>query len=118
MFIVLDLYIVLYCLCLCFFFFKQKTAYEMRISGWSSDVCSSDLRVSCMAMIDPEAGLCCLFSDQYSAGPIYFSPGSRAISAMTDTDWESTAMTTAARSASLRPAVRQFVSSHRNRHHR
>src|SRR3546814_6064927 len=36
------------CLCfftfvLCFFFFKQKTAYEMRISDWSSDVCSSDL---------------------------------------------------------------------------
>src|SRR3546814_973523 len=29
---------------LCFFFFKQKTAYEMRISDWSSDVCSSDLR--------------------------------------------------------------------------
>src|SRR3546814_1933614 len=31
------------------FFFKQKTAYEMRISDWSSDVCSSDLR-------DDEAG--------------------------------------------------------------
>src|SRR3546814_2229773 len=32
------------CLCvLFFFFFKQKTAYEMRISDWSSDVCSSDL---------------------------------------------------------------------------
>src|SRR3546814_2412206 len=29
--------------CLSFFFFKQKTAYEMRISDWSSDVCSSDL---------------------------------------------------------------------------
>src|SRR3546814_10201729 len=28
----------------CFFFFKQKTAYEMRISDWSSDVCSSDLK--------------------------------------------------------------------------
>src|SRR3546814_1983617 len=28
---------------LLFFFFKQKTAYEMRISDWSSDVCSSDL---------------------------------------------------------------------------
>src|SRR3546814_4478396 len=28
---------------MCFFFFKQKTAYEMRISDWSSDVCSSDL---------------------------------------------------------------------------
>src|SRR3546814_4346566 len=27
----------------CFFFFKQKTAYEMRISDWSSDVCPSDL---------------------------------------------------------------------------
>src|SRR3546814_10128064 len=31
-----------YCVCWCFFF-KQKTAYEMRISDWSSDVCSSDL---------------------------------------------------------------------------
>src|SRR3546814_19437535 len=31
-----------------FFFFKQKTAYEMRISDWSSDVCSSDLS-SCNA---------------------------------------------------------------------
>src|SRR3546814_8105057 len=34
---------MLYCFCL-FFFFKQKTAYEMRISDWSSDVCSSDLQ--------------------------------------------------------------------------
>src|SRR3546814_6558077 len=32
------------CVLLFFFFFKQKTAYEMRISDWSSDVCSSDLR--------------------------------------------------------------------------
>src|SRR3546814_9828526 len=30
-------------LLVCFFFFKQKTAYDMRISDWSSDVCSSDL---------------------------------------------------------------------------
>src|SRR3546814_2979952 len=30
-----------------FFFFKQKTAYEMRISDWSSDVCSSDLKPGC-----------------------------------------------------------------------
>src|SRR3546814_6569461 len=30
-----------------FFFVKQKTAYEMRISDWSSDVCSSDLRCPC-----------------------------------------------------------------------
>src|SRR3546814_1460656 len=32
------------CVLVFFFFFKQKTAYEMRISDWSSDVCSSDLR--------------------------------------------------------------------------
>src|SRR3546814_7786835 len=31
------------CIFCVFFFFKQKTAYEMRISDWSSDVCSSDL---------------------------------------------------------------------------
>src|SRR3546814_9550660 len=31
------------CMFSLFFFFKQKTAYEMRISDWSSDVCSSDL---------------------------------------------------------------------------
>src|SRR3546814_10721327 len=40
-------YLLLMCVtlffCVCFFFFKQKTAYEMRISDWSSDVCSSDL---------------------------------------------------------------------------
>src|SRR3546814_1432495 len=33
-------------LILFFFFFKQKTAYEMRISDWSSDVCSSDLETA------------------------------------------------------------------------
>src|SRR3546814_6640905 len=35
--------ILLLCVFCLFFFFKQKTAYEMRISDWSSDVCSSDL---------------------------------------------------------------------------
>src|SRR3546814_4511150 len=36
---------MIWCLCYWyFFFFKQKTAYEMRISDWSSDVCSSDLQ--------------------------------------------------------------------------
>src|SRR3546814_9062173 len=45
---------------LCFFFFKKKTAYEMRISDWSSDVCSSDLRVhtrlfSEKPVVDPNA---------------------------------------------------------------
>src|SRR3546814_3221150 len=35
------------------FFFKQKTAYEMRISDWSSDVCSSDLWLRRMALGNP-----------------------------------------------------------------
>src|SRR3546814_531282 len=38
-----------------FFFFKQKTAYELLISDWSSDVCSSDLAVA--LMVFPELGL-------------------------------------------------------------
>src|SRR3546814_1719871 len=40
-----------------FFFFKQKTAYEMRISDWSSDVCSSDLRVGAAAPEDRGAAV-------------------------------------------------------------
>src|SRR3546814_1369873 len=38
-----------------FFFFKQKTAYEMRISDWSSDVCSSDLIL--FANLDQQGGI-------------------------------------------------------------
>src|SRR3546814_2594963 len=38
----------------CFFFFKQKTAYEMRISDWSSDVCSSDLREANAAYVESQ----------------------------------------------------------------
>src|SRR3546814_2337685 len=41
--------IVIICELCCFFFFKQKTAYEMRISDWSSDVCSSDLAAPAQA---------------------------------------------------------------------
>src|SRR3546814_12572515 len=35
-------------------FFKQKTAYELRISDWSSDVCSSDLRIAGRSDMSPE----------------------------------------------------------------
>src|SRR3546814_18887324 len=35
------------------FFFKQKTAYEMRISDWSSDVCSSDLAIDQRGAVQP-----------------------------------------------------------------
>src|SRR3546814_3217510 len=44
-------YILMSVFILHFFFFKQKTAYEMRISDWSSDVCSSDL-------VTPSTGCC------------------------------------------------------------
>src|SRR3546814_2486747 len=37
------MYVIWIVICGVVFFFKQKTAYEMRISDWSSDVCSSDL---------------------------------------------------------------------------
>src|SRR3546814_5192141 len=40
------------CVTIYVFFFKQKTAYEMRISDWSSDVCSSDLAALRKAMED------------------------------------------------------------------
>src|SRR3546814_3610331 len=40
------------CAVLYVFFFKQKTAYEMRISDWSSDVCSSDLLLGFKVRVD------------------------------------------------------------------
>src|SRR3546814_5237654 len=43
--------------CCRFLFFKQKTAYELRISNWSSDVCSSDLANSFEDPMKPSAGI-------------------------------------------------------------
>src|SRR3546814_5853860 len=44
LFVLISLFTVFYAsACFVVFFFKQKTAYEMRITDWSSDVCSSDL---------------------------------------------------------------------------
>src|SRR3546814_10135836 len=40
-----------------FFFFKQKTAYEMRISDWSSDVCSSDLEIELLEPTRDDTGV-------------------------------------------------------------
>src|SRR3546814_3495325 len=48
----LDVRLLVECSILIFFFFKQKTAYEMRISDWSSDVCSSDLVLGVDAAFD------------------------------------------------------------------
>src|SRR3546814_2349678 len=44
-----------------FFFFKQKTAYEMRISDWSSDVCSSDLGYT-LAQYSPDTAAIDIYS--------------------------------------------------------
>src|SRR3546814_7513524 len=62
----------LYC---CLFFFKQKTAYEMRISDWSSDVCSSDLaifRAFCLVLVRVE------FTRQFAIGTLDLLSRSRA----------------------------------------
>src|SRR3546814_5787507 len=49
---------------LCFFFVKQKTAYEMRISDWSSDVCSSDLNDASALWSRPKSEIT---DDEYQA---------------------------------------------------
>src|SRR3546814_2111512 len=59
------------CLIFCFFFFKQKTAYEMRISDWSSDVCSSDL----VPGVEGETGVCLRFPEQAQFHPMKYLRG-------------------------------------------
>src|SRR3546814_2230499 len=71
------------------FFFKQKTAYEMRISDWSSDVCSSDLALS----------------DTGRHGRPSHNPPSRRLSA----DASNTGTLTLFRSSDANPAVEQVV---------
>src|SRR3546814_1022189 len=51
------------------FFVKQKTAYEMRISDWSSDVCSSDLGTVVLTMQKPYAPLLALMSELWILSP-------------------------------------------------
>src|SRR3546814_5176719 len=50
------------------FFFKQKTAYEMRISDWSSDVCSSDLTIMLFRRTALAFAITCALSAQAFAG--------------------------------------------------
>src|SRR3546814_6743592 len=49
-FMFIDDFLLCIFITLFFFFFKQKTAYEMRISDWSSDVCSSDLQMNTLVL--------------------------------------------------------------------
>src|SRR3546814_10610121 len=59
-----------------FFFFKQKTAYEMRISDWSSDVCSSDL-------VHHAGGVLDAFGEPQDAVERYATPTHRADAGIT-----------------------------------
>src|SRR3546814_5635811 len=50
------LFFMMWCFVCCILVFKQKTSYEMRISDWSSDVCSSDL-LQLLDVHDPDVSL-------------------------------------------------------------
>src|SRR3546814_12153030 len=69
-----------YCL---MFFFKQKTAYDIRISDWSSDVCSSDLSVSLLANANYDPHIALSFWRAY--GPAH---GSSIFNSRTHPDWK------------------------------
>src|SRR3546814_6446581 len=74
-----------------FFFFKQNTAYEVRISDWSSDVCSSDLPVLldgfiCTSAIAPLAAANPAIVDHCIAGHCSAEPGHRRLLALLGLD--------------------------------
>src|SRR3546814_5097152 len=55
-----------------FLFYKQKTAYEVRISDWSSDVCSSDLAISRAALISGAADRVVTMTASYANERVQF----------------------------------------------
>src|SRR3546814_4522944 len=65
------------CVILMFFFFKHKTAYEMRISDWSSDVCSSDLQHP-MVYLEPALHRRCEHLDRF-VGKAAAPPGQQFV---------------------------------------
>src|SRR3546814_6838431 len=79
-----------------FFFFKQKTAYEVRISDWSSDVCSSDLLV------------CNMHEEIDEAFPLTGQPVSSG-----GRKWTSTSCTTVRPETSWMPETRSRQIDHR-----
>src|SRR3546814_12411509 len=82
-------------LCFFVFFFKQKTAYEMRISDWSSDVCSSDLVAAAAGPATPRVPAVTALVETVPAGSygdaaddpaIWANPGDPAASLVIATD--------------------------------
>src|SRR3546814_1623383 len=66
---------ICWCIFFWFFFFKQKTAYEMRISDWSSDVCSSDLTGGRLSGDGGVAGLSQILAAAAQGGAARTQPG-------------------------------------------
>src|SRR3546814_16676446 len=91
---------VMYVLCgvWYFFCFKQKTAYEMRISDWSSDVCSSDLKLTTPICPPPVRSLFTLATGRVSSG----SWASWVAAACTTVSLPSTSTCTASRPSKRR----------------
>src|SRR3546814_7491474 len=117
------LLILLWCVVLCFlllcvfFFFKQKTAYEMRMGDWSSDVCSSDLKVTSQAPAQEARN----WSDRTPSGqvrlasrrqewPAYYGLRQVAgqIGGVRSDHWQAGPAHSALRSACLRPRAVAF----------
>src|SRR3546814_7943113 len=63
------------------FFFKQKTAYDLRISDWSSDVCSSDLASALLQRLAAVRGRLSLCADQAAAAKWWLSMPMASVSA-------------------------------------
>src|SRR3546814_4141433 len=87
-----------------FFFFKQKTAYEMRISDWSSDVCSSDLTIAILFLLAlflaPLAGSV----PAYATAPALLYVAGLMLREITQIDWSDiTDATPAALAAMIMP---------------
>src|SRR3546814_1582242 len=87
-----------------FFFFKQKTAYEMRISDWSSDVCSSDLTIAILFLLAlflaPLAGSV----PAYATAPALLYVAGLMLREITQIDWSDiTEATPAALAAMIMP---------------
>src|SRR3546814_9132370 len=87
-----------------FFFFKQKTAYEMRISDWSSDVCSSDLASPSDQPAADAVGYVFARTDGNVAA--WVEKGLVAAGAVSDIDWQRLRADRGPGHASLREVAR------------
>src|SRR3546814_2874389 len=81
-----------------FFFVKQKTAYEMRISDWSSDVCSSDLLEELVLLLVPDDA-----RDTLRAEAAAKYPTATVAEIRFDDDWPSVTMASGTLTRFIRP---------------